>query len=61
MAAAAVPHRPIAARYDGTRRFLCPHVVAYNEPGEYSVISTVEKPGADHCRAAMRGSGAVFS
>jgi len=35
MAAAAVPHRPMAARYDGTRGLLCPHVVGYNEPGEW--------------------------
>jgi hypothetical protein len=38
MAAAAVQHRPIAARYDGTRRLLCPHVVGYNEPGEWRVF-----------------------
>jgi len=36
--AAAVQHRPIAARYDGTRRLLCPHVVGYNEPGEWRVF-----------------------
>jgi hypothetical protein len=34
MAAAAVQHRPIVARYDGTHRLLCPHVVGYNQPGE---------------------------
>ena len=38
VAAAAVQHRPIAARYDGTRRLLCPHVVGYNEPGEWRVF-----------------------
>jgi hypothetical protein len=36
--AAAVQHRPIAARYDGTRRLLCPHVVGYNQPGEWRVF-----------------------
>jgi hypothetical protein len=38
VAAAAVQHRPIAAQYDGTRRLLCPHVVGYNEPGEWRVF-----------------------
>jgi hypothetical protein len=38
VAAAAVQHRPIAARYDSTRRLLCPHVVGYNEPGEWRVF-----------------------
>ena len=38
VAAAAVQHRPIAARYDGTRRLLCPHVVGFNEPGEWRVF-----------------------
>jgi hypothetical protein len=38
VAAAAVQHRPITARYDGTRRLLCPHVVGYNEPGEWRVF-----------------------
>ena len=32
---AAVQHRPIAARYDGTHRLLCPHVVGYNRPDEW--------------------------
>ena len=36
--AAAVQHRPITALYDGTRRLLCPHVVGYNEPGEWRVF-----------------------
>jgi hypothetical protein len=36
--AAAVEHRPIAVRYDGTQRLLCPHVVGYNEPGEWRVF-----------------------
>jgi hypothetical protein len=35
---AVVQHRPIAARYDGTRRFLCPHVVGYNQPGDWRVF-----------------------
>ena len=62
VAAAAVQHRPIAARYDGTRRLLCPHVVGYNQPGEWRVFCYQygEKPRADHCRAAMKGSGAAF-
>ena len=38
VAAAAVQHRPIAARYDGTRRLLCPHVVGYNGPGEWRIF-----------------------
>jgi|SRR5664279_1061178 len=38
VAAAAVQHRPIAAQYDCTRRLLCPHVVGYNEPGEWRVF-----------------------
>jgi len=38
VAAAAIQHRPIAARYDGTRRLLCPHVVGYNQPGEWRVF-----------------------
>ena len=36
--AAAVQHRPIGARYDGTRRLLCPHGVGYNEPSEWRVF-----------------------
>jgi hypothetical protein len=36
--AAAVQHRPITARYDGTRRFLCPHVLGYNRPGDWRVF-----------------------
>ena len=36
--AAAVQHRPIAALYDGTRRLLCPHVLGYNQPGEWRVF-----------------------
>ena len=38
VAAAAVQHRPIAARYDGTPRLLCPHVVGYNQPGDWRVF-----------------------
>jgi hypothetical protein len=38
VAAAASQHRPIAARYDGTRRLLCPHVVGYNQPGDWRVF-----------------------
>jgi hypothetical protein len=36
--AAAVQHRPIVAQYDGTQRLLCPHVVGYNQPGEWRVF-----------------------
>jgi hypothetical protein len=32
---AAVQHRPIAALYDGKPRLLCPHVLGYNQPGEW--------------------------
>jgi hypothetical protein len=36
---AAVRHRrPIAAIYGGARRLLCPHVLGYNQPGEYRVF-----------------------
>lgn len=35
---AAAQHRPVAAFYDGTRRFLCPHVLGYNQPGEWRVF-----------------------
>jgi hypothetical protein len=38
VAAAAIQHLPIAARYDGARRLLCPHVVGYNQPGEWRVF-----------------------
>ena len=38
VAAAVVQHRPIAARYDGTRRLLCPHVVGYNQQGDWRVF-----------------------
>ncbi len=35
----AVRHRrPISAVYEGARRLLCPHVLGYNEPGEYRVF-----------------------
>ena len=33
-----VHHRPIAALYDGTPRLLCPHVLGYNQPGEWRVF-----------------------
>jgi hypothetical protein len=36
--AVARQRRPMAARYDGTRRLLCPHVVGYNQPGEFRVF-----------------------
>jgi hypothetical protein len=36
--AAAVEHRPIIAQYDGAQRLLCPHVVGYNQPGEWRVF-----------------------
>jgi hypothetical protein len=35
---AAVQHRPIAALYDGKPRLLCPHVLGYNQPGEWRVF-----------------------
>jgi hypothetical protein len=35
---ATVRHRPIAARYDDRARLLCPHVLGYNEPGEWRVF-----------------------
>jgi hypothetical protein len=38
VAAAVVQHRPISAWYDGIRRLLCPHVVGYNQPGEWRVF-----------------------
>ena len=38
MYAAVVHHRPIAARYDGPRRLLCPHVLGYNQPGQWRVF-----------------------
>jgi hypothetical protein len=62
VASAAVQHRPIAARYDGPPRLLCPHVVGYNSRaiGECSVISTAEKPRTDPCRAAMRDLALPF-
>ena len=36
---AAVRHRrPIVAVYEGARMLLCPHVLGYNQPGEYRVF-----------------------
>ena len=35
---AVVQHRPIAARYGGARRLLCPHVVGYNRLDEWRVF-----------------------
>jgi len=35
---AAVQHQPIAALYDGTPRLLCPHVLGYNQPGDWRVF-----------------------
>jgi hypothetical protein len=60
--AAAVQHRSMTAFYDGTRRLLCPHVLGYNQPGEWRVFcyQSGAKPGADHCRLAVRESGAVW-
>jgi len=62
VAAAAIQHLPIAARYDGARRLLCPHVVGYNQPGEWRVFCYQygEKLRADHCRMTVRESGAVY-
>lgn len=34
----ATQHRPISALYDGTPRHLCPHVLGYNQPGEWRVF-----------------------
>ena len=42
---AAVQHRPIAALYDGRRRLWCPHVLGYNQPGEW--LLAVWVPGAE--------------
>jgi hypothetical protein len=36
--AAALQRRPIAALYDDKRRLLCPHVLGYNQPGEFRVF-----------------------
>ena len=57
VAAAAVQHRPIAALYDGTRRLLCPHMVGYNQPGDWRVFCyrTGEKPRADHLPGGDEG------
>ena len=38
VATATVQHRPITVLYDGTRRLLCPHVLGYNQPGEWRVF-----------------------
>jgi hypothetical protein len=38
LCAAARQHRPAAALYDGARRLLCPHVLGYNQPGEFRVF-----------------------
>ncbi|MBK5290558.1 MAG: hypothetical protein JJE04_02555 [Acidobacteriia bacterium] len=38
LCAAAVQHRPISVLYDGARRLLCPHVLGYNQPGEWRVF-----------------------
>lgn len=35
---AARHRRPIAANYDDAPRRLCPHVLGYNQPGEYRVF-----------------------
>jgi hypothetical protein len=35
---AVVQHRPITALYDGARRLLCPHVLGYNQPGEWRLF-----------------------
>ena len=35
MYGAAVQHRRIAALYDGKLRFLCFHVLGYNQPGKW--------------------------
>jgi len=62
VSAAAVQHRPITALYDGTRRLLCPHVLGYNQPGEWRVFcfNMGEKPRVDHCRPAVLVSGAAW-
>ena len=36
--AAVVQHRPITALYDGRRRLLCPHVLGYNQSGDWRVF-----------------------
>jgi hypothetical protein len=36
--AAARQRRPMAALYDGARRLFCPHVLGYNQPGEFRVF-----------------------
>ncbi len=36
--AAVASRRPIAAMYEGAPRLLCPHVLGYNQPGQYRVF-----------------------
>jgi hypothetical protein len=62
VSAAVVEHRPITALYDGTRRLFCPHVLSYNQPGDWRVFCYQygEKPRADHCRMAVMVSGAAW-
>jgi hypothetical protein len=57
VAAAAVQHRPIVARDDGTRRLLCPYVVGYSQPGEWRVFGYQyggETKSGPLCRVAVR-------
>lgn len=60
--AAAIQHRPIAALYEGTQRLLCPHVVGYNQLGEWRVFCYQfgERPTAGHGWRVGKGSGGVY-
>ena len=48
--------RPMAVMYEGTRRLLCPHVLGYNEPGEYRVFCY--QYGGESGRGPQPGTGA---
>ena len=55
VAAAAVQHRPIAARYDGTRRLLGPHVVGLQRAGRAaSILLPVRRKDQERTAAERR-------
>jgi len=59
---AVIQRRAIAAVYDEARRLFCPHVLGYNDPGEYRVFCYQyggERAGTDRRQMPLVGSGAV--
>ena len=59
MGRAVIQRRPIAAVYDDAPRLLCPHVLGYNDPGEYRVFC-LQYGGVSRHGPQPNGAGGVW-